>query len=390
AKVDYSNFLGTLLSSFFSLFSGASVGPEAALGFLTVDVTAWLGDKLKIARQFMPEFLLAGLASTYNGVVGSPLFGTLFATEASGAVSNLLLVGWTLVGGTVGYLVLTLLHIPPFAGYFDVGALNELTPVYILYAVIFGIGGAILALWTGVSLRIAGRVMGVFKDNIFARVLVSGAIIAIIGYFIPDLLFSGEAAVHRIMSSAASYGIPMLLLLALLKPLLLGFSLKGGYLGGAVFPSLYTATMVGLAINLLFPSVPLILILATLQAGMITLVIRAPLTAILLVAAITVANPYLLELITVATATAMIVGAGLQRFRGKGTEGLSEQTNQRCTTTGRAGPATWQELASAAKKANAPARPPRRLRGGCGKPSHRPFPLRRPKLSAASRSGTAI
>jgi H+/Cl- antiporter ClcA len=50
-KTDYTTFPGALLTSFFSLLSGASVGPEGALGALVQDITAWMGEKLKVAEE---------------------------------------------------------------------------------------------------------------------------------------------------------------------------------------------------------------------------------------------------------------------------------------------------------------------------------------------------
>src|SRR6266487_2258275 len=73
-QTDYTNFPGALLSSFCSLLSGASVGPEGALGSLMQDITAWMGEKLKVAEESKLGLSLAALASAYNGIIGSPLF----------------------------------------------------------------------------------------------------------------------------------------------------------------------------------------------------------------------------------------------------------------------------------------------------------------------------
>ncbi len=51
AKTNSSTFPGALLSSYFSLLSGASVGPEGPLAFLIQDITAWMGEKLKVAED---------------------------------------------------------------------------------------------------------------------------------------------------------------------------------------------------------------------------------------------------------------------------------------------------------------------------------------------------
>jgi len=86
-RPSYATFPGTLLSSFFSLLSGASVGPEGALAFLVVDICSWVSVKLKMAEKTTLEFALAGLAAAYNGIVGSLLFSALFASEMTSWIS---------------------------------------------------------------------------------------------------------------------------------------------------------------------------------------------------------------------------------------------------------------------------------------------------------------
>jgi H+/Cl- antiporter ClcA len=104
----------------------------------------------------------------------------------------------------------------------------------------------------------------------------------------------------------------MLLLLAVLKPPLLALSFKGGYLGGPIFPSLFTAVMLGLVVNQLVPSLPIAICLTCVEVGVITLVLKAPLTSILLVTVVAGGNATLDGLIVVASVTAVIVGQGFQ------------------------------------------------------------------------------
>jgi hypothetical protein len=81
------------------------------------------------------------------------------------------------------------------------------------------------------------------------------------------------------------------------------------------FPSLFTAVMVGLAISLVAPQTPLAILIARLEVGVVTVVLRQPLTSILLVAVVARAGPHLLGLITVAAVTAMIAGGWLMALR---------------------------------------------------------------------------
>jgi H+/Cl- antiporter ClcA len=308
----YKTFWGALLSSFLSLLSGASVGPEGPIGVLAVDVSEWLALRLKLAREAFLPAGMAGLSSAYNGIVGNPVFTALFATEASGGKGGISRLVADLAAGAVGFLLFTLLKVPPFAGFLAVPAIGAIEPVWIVWAIVLGALGAALAAYVAVALRIAGRAMGGFKDRIVLRALAAGTIIGVVCYFIPELMFSGESSIHTIVANAASYGVPMLLLFAILKPLLLALSFKGGYLGGPIFPSLFTAVMIGLVVNLLVPSLPIAICLTCVEVGVIALVLKAPLTSILLVTVIASGNANLDGLIVVACVTALIVGQGLQ------------------------------------------------------------------------------
>jgi hypothetical protein len=68
-----------------------------------------------------------------------------------------------------------------------------------------------------------------------------------------------------------------------LKILLLAVAFKGGFLGGPIFPVLFSCTMIGLAISLAFPSIPIILLVTCIEGAAFTLLLGGPLTAILLV-----------------------------------------------------------------------------------------------------------
>jgi H+/Cl- antiporter ClcA len=308
----YKTFWGALLSSFFSLLSGASVGPEGPIGFLAVDISEWLALRLKLPKGAFLSSCLAGLSSAYNGIVGNPVFSAVFASEMSGGKGGLTLLVANLAAGAVGFLIFALLKVPAFAGFLAVPHISTIEPIWVAWAIALGVLGALLAAYIAVALRVTGRIMGVFKDRIMLRILFAGAIIGGVCYFIPELMFSGESSIHTIIASAATYGVPMLLLFAVLKPPLLALSFKGGYLGGPIFPSLFAAAMLGLAINQLVPSLPLEICLTCVEVGVITLVLKAPLTSILLVAIVAGGEASLDGLIVVASVTAIIVGQAFQ------------------------------------------------------------------------------
>lgn len=312
-KADYRTFPGALLSSLLSLLSGASIGPEGTIVLLVGDISSFVRDKLKIAGESADESLgfdIAALASAFNGIVGNVLFTGIFATEfqVGGKTNAFRFLIWNLLAGAIGFIFYTSLGIPSFAEMIPFPSITELKFVYVIYAIILGVLGALLAVFAGLSMQKIGTIMEKsFHDKPIQRILAAGIVIATIGYFFPNLLFSGEKQIHTILQNPQEIGIVMLLIMAVLKILLLALSLKSGYLGGPIFPILFSATMTGLALNLAFPGVPSSILVMCIETGTMTLALGAPLTAILLVAVVGTANPYMLSLLVLSAVTAMIL-----------------------------------------------------------------------------------
>ncbi|HYX49062.1 MAG TPA: chloride channel protein, partial [Ktedonobacteraceae bacterium] len=161
-KTDYTNFPGALLSSFFSLLSGASVGPEGPLAFLIQDITAWMSEKLKVAEESKFGLSMAALASAYNGIIGSPLFTGVLATEfqVGGKELGIAFLAWNLLAGVIGYFFFTLLGLPVFAKYIPFTPISTLKPEYALYAILLGLVGSLVALFMAICFQAFGRLMG--------------------------------------------------------------------------------------------------------------------------------------------------------------------------------------------------------------------------------------
>jgi len=135
-----------------------------------------------------------------------------------------------------------------------------------------------------------------------------------VGYFFPQVRFAGETQIFPMIQNPAQFGVGLLLLFALLKILLLGLSFKSGYLGGPTFPALFSCTMIAMALSLLFPTIPVSILVLCIESAAVGLLLSAPLTAILLVAVIGTADPYMIALMCLSTVTAMFVGFGVKRL----------------------------------------------------------------------------
>jgi H+/Cl- antiporter ClcA len=316
---NYRIFPGTLLSAFFSLFSGASVGPEGPIAILVMEISAWFREKLKIINEASVGFDVAALASAYNGIIGSPFFAAVLATEFNiGNKNALKFVAWNLLAGVIGFLFYSLLGLHSFASFLSFPPIGMMTLSYILWAVALGILGAFIAIGIGLAMKgIGDAVEKVFDGRIMTRILCAGVIIGVICYILPELLFSGETTIQSIIANPAQYGILLLLGMAVLKILLLALSFKSGYLGGPIFPTLFACTMVGLALNLAFPGVPVAILVLCLEVAVVTLALGVPLTAILLIGVIGVADTNMYSLLVISSVISLMLGMVLRDIREK-------------------------------------------------------------------------
>jgi len=318
-EIDYKVFPGTLLSSFLSLLSGAVVGPEGPLGFLVRQISVWFEEKFRLAKETRFGYTLAGLASAYNGLIGNPLFTAVFTTELT-TKKNLSFVIWNLLAGVIGFLIYFLLGFQSFLGKIPFPPIDQFKLSYVAFALILGVIGGLLAIFMGIWLQFFGKVMGRFKDKVILRIMIAAVIIAIVVYFVPQVMFSGEDQISEIIADSATYGIGMLLLFALLKVILFALSFKSGYLGGPIFPTLFTCTMLALALSLAFPSVPIVLLVLCIEAAAMALSLNAPLTAILLVTVVAstgTINEALIGMVVLATVVAMMMGIGIKHVMAK-------------------------------------------------------------------------
>jgi H+/Cl- antiporter ClcA len=312
---DYRTLPGALLSAFCSLLSGASVGPEGPVAVLVQDIAAWMRRRLHIAPETALGFDVAALASAFNGIVGNPLFTGIFATEyeVGGPSASRYLV-WNLIAGVVGFAFYEALGLTAFAGQVAFAPVTHLEWEYFLWAIGLGVLGSAMALYTAASMQLFGRLVErLFGDRVVLRALAAGAVVGFVGLGIPELLFSGEYQIHAIIANPAQYGVAMLLLLTLAKPLLLGLSFKSGYLGGPIFPIMFACTTLGLALHLLFADVPLSILTLCIEGPAVALALSAPLTAIILVLIVGGSSPDMMALIVLSTGVGVLVGGAVRQ-----------------------------------------------------------------------------
>ena len=119
------------------------------------------------------------------------------------------------------------------------------------------------------------------QAHVVLRGLIGGLGMGIIGALLPLTLFSGEAETSDLLANAAEIGVVMLIVLGVVKLFATSLLLATGWKGGYIFPLMFTSVALGLAVNLLFPGIPVAVTIAATMAGALVAALRAPLFAAL-------------------------------------------------------------------------------------------------------------
>jgi len=306
-KVMWRRLPVNILQAWASLLSGAVLGPEGAIGGISSKLAMLYAEKMGIAAEERPRLVFATIGSAYNGLVASPLFAGVLATEIEpDPATRGRTLPANLIGGAIGFLVFEMAGTTGLQDYLHLAGGATLRPVDMGLVVVFGLLGMVMAILTGLLFRVAASVFGRLEGREVERALIAGVIFSAVGIFAPILLFSGETQILEVLADPAAYGPGILLAMAAAKLALLAVAFKSGFLGGPVFPSIFASVCVALAIDAIFPGIPIEVLIGGIMAGFLMVLFKAPFMVILLTVVMLQADPNLTALIVLAVAAVMV------------------------------------------------------------------------------------
>lgn len=284
-RFDYRNAPGIVLTSFISLISGASLGPEAPLADACGGIGTWVSDRLGLDEKETRTMGYGGLSGMLAAFITHPFGGALLALEsAQGGVTGGQLYFWALFPSLLASAVATVVFVFLSGSFFEtLYKFPDYAPrlVDMIFAVPLGLLGGLAGLLFMLFLRRLQRLFQAMKGHIVLRGLIGGLGMGIIGALWPITLFSGEAETTELIAHAAEIGVVMLIVFGLVKLFATSLLLSTGWKGGYIFPIMFTGIALGLALDLLFPSIPIAVCVAATMAGALVAAMRAPLFAAL-------------------------------------------------------------------------------------------------------------
>jgi len=314
-KIDWRRLPISIVAPLASLFSGAVVGPEGGIGGIAGQISALYADKVGIPAAHRGQLLFSSVAAAYNGLIANPLFtGVLGSELTKDPVAKATNLPANLLGGAIGFIIYTA------AGYPGLGNYLHLTPTQgfawddLVLIVLVALLGLLLAVVAGAFFRVSAAFFGRFADRVVLRALIAGAIFSVVGVVAPIVMFSGEDQVQTVVANPATYGVGVLVLMALVKLALLAVAFKSGFFGGPTFPAIFASVCVALALSLLLPGVRLDVLIGGVMSGFLVVLFKAPFMVILLTVFMLQASVDLTALIVIAVATVLIVQPYLLAF----------------------------------------------------------------------------
>ena len=289
-RFDYRNAPGIVLTAFVSLIAGASLGPEAPLADASGGMGTLLADRLKLDEQETRTMGYSGVSGMLAAFITSPFGGPILGLEsAQGGTGGKQTYFWVLFPSLLSSAVATVVFVLLSGTFFE--TLYKF-PTYspklmdLLYGVPLGLIGGAVGLLFMFSLKCLQQLFQPMREHLVLRGLIGGLGMGLIGALLPLTLFSGEEQTLELITQAAEIGFLMLIVLGLVKLFATSLLLATGWKGGYIFPIMFASVALGMAVNLLFPAIPVAVTVAATMAGALVAALKAPLFAALFTSAL--------------------------------------------------------------------------------------------------------
>ena len=294
-----------LVSSFLTIGSGGSAGPEAPVVMSGSAIGASIAKFLRLNERQRITLVGCGTAGAIAGIFNAPITGLVFAAEVilgEWKIVHLIPMAVAAVAGAEVSLMLipdpVLFNHTPF----QVGISDTFA------CVVLAIFTALVSVLFTKVLSQSGKISGKTPLPYWCRAAVGGCAVGIMALAFPVVLGEGYGYIQSMISDTFSMGILLTFAALLAKILATAMTLGWGGSGGIFAPCLLLGSLTGAfffqVMSTLFPDLALASAGAYALLGMTGLVsgvMQAPLTGIFLIVEITGGYETILPLIVVSS-----------------------------------------------------------------------------------------
>ncbi len=292
-----------LISSFLTIGSGGSAGPEAPVVMSGSAIGSNIARLFNLNDRQRVVLVGCGAAGAISAIFNAPIAGMVFSVEVilgEWAAANLIPIAIAAVAGTQTSHFLQGKQIPFAHRQFDIA------PIDILACIGLALFTAAASILLTRAIRTVHHRADRLQLPVWLKAALGGCAVGLIGLYMPLVLGEGYHAIETMIAGHFSTGIALVFLACLAKILATALTLGSGGSGGIFAPCLVIGSFTGLAyhrlLDFIWPQagwVPEGCFALLGMAGLVSGILQAPLTGIFLIVDVTGGYDVILPLIVV-------------------------------------------------------------------------------------------
>ncbi len=292
-----------LISSFLTIGSGGSAGPEAPVVMSGSAIGSNIARLFNLNDRQRVVLVGCGAAGAISAIFNAPIAGMVFAVEVilgEWAAANLIPIAIAAVAGTQTSHFLLGKQIPFAHRQFDIA------PIDILACIGLALFTAAASILLTRAIRAVHHRANRLRVPVWLKAALGGCAVGLIGLYMPLVLGEGYHAIETMIAGHFTTGIALVFLACLAKILATALTLGSGGSGGIFAPCLVIGSFTGLAyhrlLDFIWPQagwVPEGCFALLGMAGLVSGILQAPLTGIFLIVDVTGGYDVILPLIVV-------------------------------------------------------------------------------------------
>jgi chloride channel protein, CIC family len=296
-----------LISSSLTIGSGGSAGPEAPVVISGASIGSNVARFFSLNDRQRVALLGCGTAGAIASIFNAPIAGLVFTIEVIIGQWSALSIVPIAVAAVAGAQVSRFFHGDQIAFTHLEFSVDSIDILGCLGLAVLAAGVSILLTRTlRYSHQVSHRISHRIRIPLWARAAVGGAMVGVIGMFLPDVLGEGYHVIAEIVENTFHEHMGIVALLVLAKIVATSFTLGWGGSGGIFAPCLVIGSFTGLlyhdVVSAVWPHASwaeggFFALLG--MAGLVSGILQAPLTGIFLIVEITGGYEVILPLILV-------------------------------------------------------------------------------------------
>ncbi len=258
-RVEYKSLPKSVISALSILWFGASLGPEAALSGIIGGLVTLSGDLLKygfkrkkISKDVNQTVIESSMEATIAIIFAAPLYGFYNIINKKEKIKKVKAIIY-IITISAGFYIFSLLskidNRASFITRFSKAFIGKREILFLIPLLIIGILLAIYYEKTGDILK---KILKPLEKYKIVKAVFGGILLAIFGVTIPYIFFSGEHELKSLIADWKTIGVTWLFIISFSKLLITDLCISTGWIGGHIFPTMFSGVAMGFAFSLLF------------------------------------------------------------------------------------------------------------------------------------------